>query len=373
MVEIAAVDALDVQTSQTGQWDFLALLGPTASGKTKAAMTLGKHYHIELISMDSALVYTGMDIGTAKPSELERQMVRHHLIDIIKPEDAFSAADFANAAQALIAEIKSRGAIPVVVGGTFLYFKALVHGLDDMPPADPNVRADILSEALELGWPKMHEKLQAVDPVTAKRLAPRDSQRIARALEVWTITGQSISAFQSKYADPERGWDAEHPRREHVGLNPLTFSFEPQQRAWLHANIEIRFKHMLTQGFLEESFVLYKTPALNPSLPSMRCVGYRQAWVFWQAIEREFGELPLAVPSPEQMLTWTQTPHFEVFVQTSVAATRQLAKRQLTWLRSMDQRQVLDCDAADFEIQVQNQLALAINNHQTYKHARLAP
>jgi tRNA dimethylallyltransferase len=357
--------------SQAGQWDFLALVGPTASGKTKAAMTLGERYRIELISMDSALVYQGMDIGTAKPSALERQAVRHHLIDILQPEGVFSAADFANAAQVLIGEIQSRGAIPVVVGGTFLYFKALVNGLDDLPPAEPVTRAKILAEAEALGWPKMHEKLLAVDPVTAKRLAPRDSQRIARALEVWALTGQRISAFQSKYSQDERVGEGGLRGREHLGFAAHTFSFEPQERAWLHANIELRFQHMLKQGFLKESFALFKNPLLNASMPSMRCVGYRQAWVFWQAIEREWGELPPTSPSDDQLKRWTQTPYFEDFVQTSIAATRQLAKRQLTWLRSMKERVVLACDAPDFELQVQNQLDQAIMNHESYQHMRL--
>jgi len=366
MSTFASVTPKDAQPSQLGQWDFLALVGPTASGKTKAAMALGKRYAIELISMDSALVYRGMDIGTAKPSAHERQQVRHHLIDVIEPEDAFSAADFAKAAQKLIEEIKSRRSIPVLVGGTFLYFNALVNGLDDMPPADPDTRARIVLEAAELGWPKMHEQLQSVDPITANRLAPRDSQRIARALEVWRLTGQSISAFQSKYANLA----SEDQAPESMAYKALTLSFEPKDRAWLHAHIEQRFRQMLTQGFLEETFALYKHPALNPSLPSMRCVGYRQAWVFWQAIEAHFGVLPNALPSQEQLSAWRKTPYYEAFVQTSIASTRQLAKRQLTWLRSMAQRHVLACDADDFESQVQNYLDDAIEHHDTYKHFR---
>jgi len=345
-------------------WDFLALVGPTASGKTRAAMALGERYRIELISMDSALVYQGMDIGTAKPTLKEREAVRHHLIDILSPEEAFSAADFAKAAKQLVLDIRSRGAIPVVVGGTFLYFNALVRGLDDLPPSDPATRQCILQEANALGWPKMHEKLQALDPVTAARLAPRDAQRIARALEVWSITGQSISAFQSKYAPLALEPEGEKPGQ---ALRSLTLSFEPANRAWLHANIEHRFQQMLAEGFMQESYALYKNPVLNAELPSMRCVGYRQAWQFWQSMESVEGELPLMWPGPQQLQRWTLTPQYEVFVQTSLAATRQLAKRQLTWLRSMPERHVLACDALDFESQVQAYLQAAIERHEPYR------
>jgi tRNA dimethylallyltransferase len=338
-------------------WDFLALVGPTASGKTKAAMTLSEAYNIELISMDSALVYRGMDIGTAKPSALERGKVPHHLIDIRDAHEPFSAADFAKQAKELIGEIKSRGAIPVVVGGTFLYFNALVYGLDDLPLAHQETRQNILQEAQDVGWPKMHEKLQRIDPVTAKRLAPRDAQRIARALEVWMLTGQSISSLQTKYADEPK------ERLEPLQASYLLLSFEPTDRAWLHANIERRFRQMLSEGFLQEVWPFYKNPNLHASLPSMRCVGYRQAWAFWQSMEEAMG---FACQTMEPGL-YCDMPTYERFVKDSLTATRQLAKRQLTWLRSMKHRRVFACDAQDFETQVQEYLGLAIEQHPVYQ------
>lgn len=340
-----------------GAWDFLALVGPTASGKTKAAMTLGERYSIELISMDSALVYRGMDIGTAKPSAQELQRVPHHLIDIRAAHESYSAADFAKQAKDLIVDIKSRGAIPVVVGGTLLYFNALVDGLDDLPVANQDVRREILLEAQEVGWPKMHEKLERIDPVTAKRLPPADAQRIGRALEVWMLTGKSISSFQSKYAQERK----EVLQEKQVSC--LLFSFEPTHRSWLHANIEDRFRRMLTNGFLQESLSFYKNPKLNPSMPSMRCVGYRQAWAFWQALEDRGGIDIDAI----ELEGYCNLPEFEQFVKDSLTATRQLAKRQLTWLRAMKHRQVFDCDADDFESQVQHHLALAIEQHSFFK------
>jgi tRNA dimethylallyltransferase len=340
-----------------GAWDFLALVGPTASGKTKAAMTLGERYSIELISMDSALVYRGMDIGTAKPSAQELQRVPHHLIDIRAAHESYSAADFAKQSKDLIVDIKSRGAIPVVVGGTLLYFNALIYGLDDLPVANQNVRREILLEAQEVGWPKMHEKLERIDPVTAKRLPPADAQRIGRALEVWMLTGKSISSFQSKYAQERK----EVLQEKQVSC--LLFSFEPTHRSWLHANIEARFRRMLANGFLQESLSFYKNPKLNPSMPSMRCVGYRQAWAFWQALEDRGGIDIDAI----QLEGYCNLPEFEQFVKDSLTATRQLAKRQLTWLRAMKHRQVFDCDADDFETQVQHHLALAIEQHSFFK------
>jgi tRNA dimethylallyltransferase len=338
-------------------WDFLALVGPTASGKTHAAMRLSEHYLIELISMDSALVYQGMDIGTAKPSARELQSVPHHLINIRRADEPFSAADFAVQAKALVAEIRDRGAIPVVVGGTLLYFNAMVHGLDDLPAASQDTRQNILSEANAVGWPKMHEKLQLVDPTTAKRLAPNDSQRIGRALEVWMLTGQSISSFQSKYAIEKKELHGSNLLSHHL------LSFEPQDRAWLHANIERRFDQMLRNGFLKESLSFFKNPQLNASMPSMRCVGYRQAWVFWQSIQTLMGDLP----NPNDLQELTKTPEYELFVQSSLAATRQLAKRQLTWLRSMKDRQIIACDAQDFELQVQAHLKQVIEQHVLFK------
>ncbi len=294
----------------------LAIAGPTASGKTAAALAvaeaLAPAQPVEIISVDSALVYRGMDIGTAKPTPAERARVPHHLIDIRDPREAYSAAEFVRDATQRIQDIRARGALPLLVGGTMLYFKALIEGIDDMPPADPAVRARLDAQAAALGWPAMHAELARVDPATAARLAPADSQRIQRALEVWQLTGRPLSSFHSaRKADRDAG--------------PLriadVFSLEPRERAWLHGRIAQRFEAMLQEGFLDEVLRLHARGDLHADLPSMRCVGYRQAW---ESIE---GREPLAT-LPER----------------GIAATRQLARRQLTWLRGMAGRTVIACD-----------------------------
>ena len=294
--------------------DAIALVGPTASGKTAAALALAAALRerggAEIISVDSALVYRGMDIGTAKPSREELAQVPHHLIDIIDPLQSYSAAEFAKDATRLIGEIRARGKTPLLVGGTMLYLKALLEGLNDMPPSDPQVRADIQQRAAERGWPAMHDQLQTVDPVTAARLAPGDSQRIGRALEVWTITGQPLSAFH-------QGTKPKTPRW-HIPV----ISLEPQDRAWLHERIAQRFDAMLAAGFLDEVRALRARGDLNPDLPSMRCVGYRQAW---QGLEEGWSAAEIR--------------------ERGIFATRQLAKRQLTWLRGIQQRTVVAADA----------------------------
>jgi len=294
--------------------DAIALVGPTASGKTAAALALAAALRerggAEIISVDSALVYRGMDIGTAKPSREELAQVPHHLIDIIDPLQSYSAAEFAKDATRLIGEIRARGKTPLLVGGTMLYLKALLEGLNDMPPSDPQVRADIQQRAAERGWPAMHDQLQTVDPVTAARLAPGDSQRIGRALEVWTITGQPLSAFH-------QGTKPKTPRW-HIPV----ISLEPLDRAWLHERIAQRFDAMLAAGFLDEVRALRARGDLNPDLPSMRCVGYRQAW---QGLEEGWSAAEIR--------------------ERGIFATRQLAKRQLTWLRGMPQRTVVAADA----------------------------
>ena len=294
--------------------DAIALVGPTASGKTAAALALAAALRerggAEIISVDSAQVYRGMDIGTAKPSREELAQVPHHLIDIIDPLQSYSAAEFAKDATRLIGEIRARGKTPLLVGGTMLYLKALLEGLNDMPPSDPQVRADIQQRAAERGWPAMHDQLQAVDPVTAARLAPGDSQRIGRALEVWTITGQPLSAFH-------QGTKPKTPRW-HIPV----ISLEPLDRAWLHERIAQRFDAMLAAGFLDEVRALRARGDLNPDLPSMRCVGYRQAW---QGLEEGWSAAEIR--------------------ERGIFATRQLAKRQLTWLRGIPQRTVVAADA----------------------------
>ncbi len=314
---------------------YLCLAGPTASGKTAAALALAQEHDIEIISVDSALVYRGMDIGTAKPTAAELASVPHHLINIRDPLHAYSAADFVRDAQALIVDVTARGKLPVLVGGTMLYFKALMDGIDDMPKADPAVRAVLEREATELGWPALHAELARVDPVTAARLNPADTQRIQRALEVFRISGQPMSSFHKSktiaaHAEPARARGPNDPEND-LGETgqPLLISLEPRDRAWLHARIAQRFDTMLAQGFLDEVQTLRARGDLNPDLPSMRCVGYRQAW---EALD---GTSPMAELRDK-----------------GVFATRQLAKRQITWLRSMPQRQVVACDAPDALLQV---------------------
>ena len=307
----------------------IAIAGPTASGKTALALAIASHLQphggAEIISVDSALVYKGMDIGTAKPSQEELAAVPHHLIDIRDPLKAYSAAEFAHDAMACVNDIASRGKVPLLVGGTMLYFKALLEGLNDMPAANATVRALIQAEAERVGWPAMHAQLKEIDPVTALRLAPADSQRISRALEVFRISGKPLSSFQVNKHSPNTSQEATK-----VKVNGLHFqnvpmlSLEPLDRTWLHKRIEQRFDDMLAHGFLEEVKTLRARGDLQIDLPSMRCVGYRQAW---EALD---GSLPMAELRDR-----------------GVFSTRQLAKRQLTWLRSMPQRFVVQADGDD--------------------------
>ena len=301
----------------------LAIAGPTASGKTSLALAIAAHLEArggaEIVSVDSALVYRQMNIGTAKPNAAELAAVPHHLIDIRDPLNAYSAAEFARDALACVNDISARGKVPLLVGGTMLYFKALLEGLNDMPAADPEVRAQIQAEADALGWPTMHAKLQALDPITAARLAPADSQRISRALEVCRISGQTMSSFQLKNSIHNAG-QLNELNEDNVPL----LSLEPKDRAWLHDRIAQRFDEMLAHGFLDEVKALRHRGDLQPDLPSMRCVGYRQAW---DALD---GTLPL-----------------RELRDRGIFATRQLAKRQLTWLRSMPKRTILQADGPD--------------------------
>ena len=295
---------------------YLCLAGPTAAGKTAAALAIAQAHGCEIVSVDSALVYRGMDIGTAKPSPQEQAQVPHHLIDIRDPLHAYSAAEFVRDAQALIRAIASRGKLPLLVGGTMLYFKALFDGLDDMPAADAAVRQLIEQEATQRGWPALHAELALVDPATAARLASADSQRIQRALEVYRVSGRPLSHFHARRSATQIG--ASHAGS--TGVRAL-ISLEPQERSWLHARIALRFDSMLQAGFLQEVSALKARGDLHPDLPAMRCVGYRQAW---QALD---GTLP-----PADLR------------ERGIIATRQLAKRQVTWLRSMPERQVVACD-----------------------------
>jgi tRNA dimethylallyltransferase len=282
------------------------LAGPTASGKTAVALRLAEVIPLEIISVDSALVYRGMDIGTAKPSAAEQALVAHHLIDLIDPRDSYSAAQFVADAQALIGEVRGRGHLPLLVGGTMQYFKALIVGIDALPPADPAVRAALDEQARAQGWPALHAELARVDPVTAARLAPNDAQRVQRALEVWQLTGQTLSSLHS------RDSGATLPPADH-----LLLSLEPTERSWLHQQIGLRFEHMLAKGLVEEVRQLRDRADLHADLPSMRCVGYRQVWE----------ALDAGLHGPALLAAVRDT---------GTAATRQLAKRQLTWLRSLD-------------------------------------
>ncbi|HWP12658.1 MAG TPA: tRNA (adenosine(37)-N6)-dimethylallyltransferase MiaA [Ramlibacter sp.] len=304
----------------------LALAGPTASGKSRAALAIARVHGAEIISVDSALVYLGMDIGTAKPSPAERAAVPHHLIDIRDPLQAYSAAEFAADARRLVGEINARGKLALLVGGTMLYFKALFEGLDAMPAANADVRAQLEARAGREGWPALHAELAGIDPSTAARLAPNDSQRIQRALEVFRLTGQPLSRF---HAGGGGGAGQAWSRA------PL-FSLEPVDRGWLHERIAQRFDAMLASGFLDEVRALRARGDLGPALPSMRCVGYRQAWELLDAHEARGLDARESHPFPLAQLR-----------DKGIFATRQLAKRQLTWLRGMPGRHVIACDAPD--------------------------
>jgi len=297
---------------------IICLAGPTASGKSAASLALAQRWPVEVIVMDSATIYRGMDIGTAKPSAEEQAHVPHHLIDIRDPAESYSAADFRQDALTLIAEILARGRLPLICGGTMMYYKVLREGISQLPQADPTLRAQIDEEARQHGWPALHTELSRYDPETAARLAPRDSQRLQRAIEIYRSTGVPMSA-----------WLARSTPASDAPYRYVTLSLEPSDRLTLHARIAERYQVMLELGLLEEVARLHARGDLHTGLPSIRCVGYRQLW------EHLEGKLAL-----------------ETAVEQAIAATRQLAKRQLTWLRSQPERQVVDCLAADAGAQV---------------------
>ena len=288
----------------------VAIMGPTASGKTAAALAIAQQLPCEIISVDSALIYRGMDIGTAKPSADELAAVPHHLIDIRDPSEAYSVMQFREDALRLIRDIQARGKLPLLVGGTMLYFKGLRDGLDELPQADLALRAQLDMEALRHGTPALHARLKELDPVTADRLQPNDAQRVQRALEIIALTGKPMSALLSRSQSAPLPFDL------------VSFALEPSDRAVLHERIARRFDQMLNSqpGLLDEVRALKARPDLHPGLPSMRCVGYRQAWEYLD------GQITAAE-----------------LREKGIAATRQLAKRQLTWLRSMKDRIVVDC------------------------------
>ena len=298
------------------------LMGPTASGKTNAAVYLKQHLPVELISVDSALVFQDMNIGTAKPDQATLTIAPHYLIDIIPPTSAYSAANFREDALALMAEITARGNVPVLVGGTMLYFKSLVSGLSGLPEASQQIRAEIDAEAAQIGWPMMHAKLASIDPETAARLQPNDMQRIQRALEVYAISGETMTQLYAKQST------------QSFPYRVLKLALIPSDRSVLHARIATRFQQMLNDGLVDEvRALLEKYPTLTMESTSMRCVGYRQVLEFMQ------GQYPL-----------------EELCDRGIFATRQLAKRQLTWLRGMEDTVELDCLDTQLNAQVMQQI-----------------
>lgn len=293
------------------------LMGPTTSGKTGVAVELAQTMPVELISVDSALVYRDMDIGTAKPDAETLRIAPHHLIDIIDPTDSYSAAAFRHDALRLMADITARGKIPLLVGGTMLYFRALQHGLSDLPVANPAVRAELDLIIADHGIAKLHQQLALVDAATAARLAPNDTQRIQRAMEVYLLTGTPMSELLKQKTDSP------------LPYRTINIALIPSDRSVLHQRIATRFEQMIKQGLVEEVRGLRQRYDLHPNLPSMRCVGYRQAW---QYLDGEINTTQL--------------------LETGLAATRQLAKRQLTWLRSTPDVIEIDCLSANLSQQV---------------------
>lgn len=291
---------------------LLCIMGPTAAGKTDAAIALAQACNAELISVDSALVYQGLKIGAAQPD------YPHHLIDIRDPLEIYTAADFVDDALEAVEAIRARGKVPIFVGGTMMYFKALLDGLSEMPPSDPEVRAEIEKEAIQQGWPEMHRQLQAVDAVTAKSLHPNHSQRISRALEVYRQTGVPMSRWRERSQGQKRA--------------AICVALAPTERRILHERIELRFDHMLANGFLDEVEALYQRGDLHVDLPAIRAVGYRQLWSHL-----------------------SQECSLETARDKGIAATRQLAKRQITWLRGWSGLHWLDSGAKNVQEQVKGQ------------------
>ena len=293
----------------------LFLMGPTASGKTELAIRLRQQYPVEIISVDSALIYQQMDIGTAKPDERERALAPHRLIDILDPSESYSAADFRRDALREMEAIVAQGKIPLLVGGTMLYYKALLEGLSPLPAANPEIRQQIEHEALTQGWQVLHDQLTEVDPVSAQRIHPNDPQRLSRALEVYRISGKTLTELTQT-------------KGESLPYRVKQFAIAPKERAELHRRIELRFDKMIEAGFEDEVRALYARPDLHPDLPSIRCVGYRQMWDYLD------GHCTL-----------------DDAIFRGICATRQLAKRQVTWLRSWDNLTWLDSENLDHALE----------------------
>lgn len=289
----------------------IAIMGPTASGKTGLALEIAAKVDSEVISVDSALVYKGMDIGTAKPTQEEQEGVVHHLIDIIDPAESYSVSQFVNDTNALIGDILARGKVPILAGGTMMYFNALINGISPLPKSDEKIRDEITQQAQRLGWSKLHDELRGVDPISGERIHPNDPQRITRALEVYRSTGKTLTHWQQQEG-------------EKCPYNIAQFAIAPADRAVLHKRIATRFDMMLEQGFEKEVVKLYERSDLHEDLPSIRSVGYRQMWQYLD------GQLSYAEMR-----------------ERGIIATRQLAKRQLTWLRGWEQVTWLDTFAND--------------------------
>ena len=294
----------------SSQSQVISIMGPTASGKTGLALELAKQIDCEIISVDSALIYKQMDIGTAKPSAEELAQVPHWLIDIVDPVENYSVAEFCQQAFDCIQDIQSRGKVPVLVGGTMMYFNALINGISKVPETDPLIRQKVNQQALEQGWDKMHAELQDIDPIVAARVHPNDPQRIGRAIEVFRMTGKNLSYWQAQKS-PGLADKLQVPIRQ--------FAIAPTDRKVLHQRIQARYGQMLDAGFIDEVMELRNRGDLNLNMPSMRCVGYRQVW---QYLDNEY--------------------EYQEMVEKGVAATRQLAKRQFTWLRSWQSVSWLD-------------------------------
>jgi len=291
---------------------IVCLMGPTASGKTDLAFAIAQHHDVEIINVDSTLVYRGLDIGTAKPTPAELASVPHHLIDIQDPAEAYSAAQFCSDALKCIEDILSRGKLPLLVGGTMMYFRALQDGLAAMPSADSATRAELLTQIQTEGLASLYAELQNIDPIAASRIKPTDSQRIQRAIEVFRLTGKSLTAW------------CDEQSVQTLPYQIINIALVPEDRSLLHERIAIRFNKMIKKGFLDEVERLYSRPDLHSDLPAMRAVGYRQAWEYLAGCSS-----------------------YDVMCERSIFATRQLAKRQLTWIRGWQDVQLFNCEAVD--------------------------
>jgi len=298
------------------------LIGPTAAGKTDLALRLIERFPFEIISVDSAMVYCGLDIGSGKPPRAVLERVPHHLVDICDPSERYSAGQFVRDAERAMAEIRARGKVPLLVGGTMMYFKALTEGIADMPSADPVVRAEIDARARVVGWPAMHAELAAIDPVAAKKILPNDAQRIQRALEVFRLTGSPLSTLHAKTV------------RQTLNDRALALVWSPVDRAALYDRIALRFQAMMAAGFVDEVRRLYERTDLSQDLPAIRSVGYRQ---LWDHLAGEYG--------------------IEEAIRLGVIATRQLARRQLIWLRAMQNLEWFDSLDPDADARIQRRVS----------------